>query len=139
MNIGNQTYFVITAAKGTNPKQDAVHNDELRSILEDRNEAFVETVGKYQGRTEESFLVVAPTHIRGPYISKDLTKSVLLQLAATFKQDCIAELDENNKLIYLHYTADGRQECLGKFRIVDDEPQGDYTKVGDKYVTLYDA
>ena len=139
MNIGTKTYFVITACKGNNPKADAIYTNELEDILKERGENFTKAEGKYKGKSEEVFLVEAPSHIQSEYSSRELTKSALMELANTFEQESIAEIDVNNNLLYLHYTATGKSECLGRIRVADKEPTGDYTRLGLNYLTLYDS
>ena len=98
---------------------------------------FKQVSGRYKGKEEESFMVQAPAHIQGTYESRELTKAALMELASVFGQECIAELDVNNDLMYLHYLAEGKpSECLGKVVTNNHEPLTDYTKVGDKYLTV---
>ena len=138
-HLTNKVYFILSACKGNNPKADAVYTEELADILNERGDNYRRVSGRYKGTIEESFLVESPSAEGSQYTSRELAKATLLELASVFEQESIAEIDANNSLLYLHYTKDGRQECLGKVRVTSDEPSGDHTKVGDKYFTLYDS
>ncbi|MCP3700794.1 MAG: hypothetical protein GY920_20195 [Aliivibrio sp.] len=139
MNIGTTTYFIISAFRGNNLKADVVYTNELEDVLKDRNEAYKRAEGRYNGIMKEVFIVEAPSHLSSNYKSRDLAKSTLLELAEVFEQDHIMEIDVNNNLLYLHYTVDGNQEYIGKVRTQEQEPQGDYTRIRNSYITLLDS
>lgn len=139
MNIKQKVYFVISACRNINPREDAVATDELNDILAARGDNYAKTTGRYEGREEECFLVEAPSHFHGEYSSRALSLAAMLELAQAFDQYYIAEIDAQNELLYFHSVADGSEKYIGRLRQVDEEPAGDYTKVGDSYLTLYDS
>jgi len=135
-NLSSNSYFIISACKGINPREDFVATNELEDILIDRGDVYGKVEERFNGVEEEGFLVQTPIHSGGEYSTRDLAKSTLIELASVFGQECIAELDVNNNLLYLHYTEDGRQEYLGAVKKVSSKPAGDYTKIGDEYIVL---
>jgi hypothetical protein len=129
-HLSNNTLFVISAFKGNNLKADVVYTEELNDILKDRNDTYVRSEGKWDGKEEEVFIISAPSGV-----GNDVVRSALLELAECFNQECIAEIDSNNALLYLHYL-NGKTECAGNFRLGSEEPAGDYTKINGLYLTL---
>lgn len=129
-HLSNNVLFVVSAFKHNNLKADVTYSNELEDILKDRNDKYIRSEGKWQGKEEEVFIISAPSGV-----GNDVVRSALLELAECFNQECIAEIDSNNSLLYLHYL-DGNTECAGNFRLGSDEPVGDYTKINGLYLTL---
>ena len=129
-HLSSNILFVISAYKGNNAMADMTYHEELKSVLQDRKDTFIEGEGRWEGKEEANFIVSSPAGV-----GHKIVKSVLLELADVFNQHSILEVDSTNSGLYLH-TLDGKEEYLGKFRLSSEEPTGDYTKLNEMYISL---
>ncbi len=81
--------------------------------------------GVYKGYKEKSMML---------YNTQDNLENVL-KLAKHFNQESVLITDEEGKG-WLRYLDGRKDELIGRLKVSETEPNGDYSKVGREYITF---
>lgn len=115
-----QPYIILSVFTQAPAMINAGHHTEAAELMEQFGIPFTEVEGRFDGQSELGFLV--------PWTaSRELQ---CLKLAADFGQESVLVIDAN-RYGYL-IAPDGEHIAgLGRYKIVDSEPAGDYTLIVD--------
>lgn len=93
-----------------------------KKYLKEAGVSFEEVNGVYKGEAEHSFI-----------IKDTLTnRTHSWRLAKMFQQESVLLMD-NEGTGLLFYLDSGKTEVLGRLKVTNRKPQGDYSKIGNTY------
>ena len=109
-------YLIVSVFR---PETAATNFDSHKEAL-DLFENATEVVGVYEGQEELSIMVPWTLY----------NEATVQELCATYNQDCYLSTTKN-KYGYLFGRNGNPLKSLGKYKVTDTAPEGDYTKLSD--------
>ena len=122
-----RTYILSAALDLLTAEDNTRRTNELACDLALEGVPYREATGKYNGRVQESLIVVGEDN-----------QETVFNLARTYDQESVLVVAENDRAAYLvaldspgYFKHLGRLVCVG-----DDEPEGDWTRVEELFFTF---
>ena len=125
MNISKPIMIMSAELRDANPRENMNRTTDLANTLTEYDIPYTEIEGVYDGRLESSF---ATTWTAG-------REDDFQRLVTMFDQECYLLIDANGMGVLKDGSGNGLEE-LGRFRITDQKPDGDYTDLGGVYITF---
>lgn len=127
-NLTKPTLIFISAERSTqHPTVNAQDTKALQGQLDKMGAEYETVIGCYEGTMERSFVVA-------DYSNGDSIPT-MLELAGLFKQDCILVVCPSNDSYFINPET-GDETSAGVFTERESKPEGDYSKIGDRFFVL---